>query len=131
MSDKQPIELILMRQLASHLAYPVWLMDDKGDLVYYNAAAEELLGVRFDDAGPLRASELVDTFKVSDEHGDPIEDQDLPVLTSFIEKISAHRKVRFCGLDGRWRSVQITSMPLVGQGERFVGVFAAFWEQDF
>ena len=47
---QQPIELILFRQLATTLAVPVFLVDERGDLVFLNEAAERLLGVRFDDS---------------------------------------------------------------------------------
>ncbi len=47
MSQKE-IELILLRQCASHLAMPIWLMGENGDLLYYNEPAEPILGRRFE-----------------------------------------------------------------------------------
>jgi hypothetical protein len=34
--DYPPVELILMRQLASYLATPIFLVDADGTLVFYN-----------------------------------------------------------------------------------------------
>src|SRR6185503_161023 len=44
----QPIERILVRHLGSRLSVPLFLVDTEGTLVFYNEAAEGLLGRRFD-----------------------------------------------------------------------------------
>jgi PAS domain-containing protein len=41
------IEMILMRQLASYLAMPIFIVDPVGNLVFYNEPAESILGRRF------------------------------------------------------------------------------------
>jgi hypothetical protein len=47
------VELILMRQLASYLAMPIFLVDPDGNLLYYNEPAEYLLGRRYDETGEM------------------------------------------------------------------------------
>ncbi len=128
MSGQQPIEMILLRQLASYLTIPIWMMDGDGNLLYYNEPAEKLLGVQFDDAGPIHADQLATMFMTSDLDGNPIDDVDLPVVTALVKHQPAHSKIRFCGLDQVWRDVDISAMPVEGQGGRFLGVFATFWE---
>ena len=54
----QPIEVILMRELAGHLATPIFVVNADGDLLFYNEPAEKLLGSRFDESGPM-------TFRVA------------------------------------------------------------------
>ena len=54
---QKAVELILMRQLASCLAVPVFLVDPEGTLLYYNEPAERLLGRRYDETGEMPASE--------------------------------------------------------------------------
>src|SRR4051812_8675254 len=54
---QRDIGLILMRQLADGLAVPVLLADENGDLLFFNEAAERLLGQRFDDVGELPLAE--------------------------------------------------------------------------
>ena len=50
-----PIQIILTRQLAGYLSVPLFLVDQKGNLLYYNEPAEVLL-VGVDGRGPdLRA----------------------------------------------------------------------------
>jgi PAS domain S-box-containing protein len=128
MSDQQPIEMILLRQLAAYLALAIWMMDDVGNLLYYNAPAEKLLGARFDDVGPIHAEQLGELFQTS-LVGEPDEDNaEIPVVTALRTRHPSHGPVRFCGLDGVWREVDISALPIEGQGGRFLGVVAAFVE---
>ena len=39
-----PIQIILTRQLAAYLSVPVFLVDPKGNLLFYNEPAEIVLG---------------------------------------------------------------------------------------
>lgn len=128
MRAQQPVELILLRQLASYLTIPIWMMDDDGNLIYYNEPAETLLGVRFDDVGPVKAEEVSEMFRVTDLEGQPLPEQDLPILVAMTQRHPAHNEVRYCGMDGIWRDVAITATPVEGQAGRFLGVFATFWE---
>ena len=125
---QQPLELILLRQLASYLTAPMWMMDAGGNLVYYNEPAEPLLGVRFDDAGPIRSEDLLGMFEVTELDGAPMPDSVFPVLVALMTRVPAHRAVRFRGLDGVWREVEVTAVPIEGQGNRFLGAWATFWE---
>lgn len=130
MQKQQPVEMILLRQLASYLTLPIWMMDAAGNLLYYNEPAEALLGVQFDNAGPLKADQLAGMFRATDLNGEPIADEDLPVVRALMTRRPKHREIRFCGMDGVWRDVGISAMPVEGQGGRFLGVFATFWETD-
>ena len=46
------IEIILSRQLADCLTVPVFIVDPEGTLIFYNEAAEVILGKKFQDTGP-------------------------------------------------------------------------------
>ena len=54
MRAQQPVEMILLRQVASYLTIPIWMMDSDGNLVFYNEPAETLLGIQFDEVGPVQ-----------------------------------------------------------------------------
>jgi PAS domain S-box-containing protein len=127
---QQPLELILLRQLASHLVIPMWMMDEQGNLIYYNESAEGLLGVQFDDVGPITSENLVGKWQVTQLDGSPLDDYDFPVVIALSKHKPAHRPVRFQGMDGVWRAVEVTALPLEGQDGRFLGVLATFWEAD-
>ena len=50
-----PIQIILARQLAGYLSVPVFLVDQNGNLLFYNEPAELILGQRFDETGAMPA----------------------------------------------------------------------------
>ena len=128
MNAQQPVEMIMLRQVASYLSVPIWMMDEAGNLVYYNEPAERLLGIEFDEVGPVHADQLGEMFRLTDLDGSPLPELDLPVVYALSKRTPAHRDVRFCGMDGIWRDVSISAIPIEGQGNRFLGVFATFWE---
>lgn len=130
MSPQQPVEMILLRQLAGYLTIAIWMMDSNGNLVFYNEPAEKLLGVTFDDAGPIRADQLSDMFRATDLEGTPLPDTSLPIVRALGEQKPVHGEIRFCGMDGVWRDIEISAFPIEGQASRFLGVFATFWELD-
>jgi PAS domain-containing protein len=127
MSQKE-IELILLRQCASHLAMPVWLMGENGDLLYYNEPAEPILGRRFDEAGEMPGEELAAMFQTTAEDGSALATDDLPINIALRERRPAHRWMRIRGLDAVWRKIEITAFPIEGQGGRHLGAVAIFWE---
>ena len=46
----RPLELILARNLLTNISIPAFLVDNRGGLVFYNEAAESLLGMPFQQA---------------------------------------------------------------------------------
>src|SRR4030042_6452124 len=97
---QMPIELILMRQCASSLAMPIWLMGENGDLLYYNEPAEPILGRRFDEAGEMPGEELATMFQTTAEDGSTIDADDLPINIALGKRRPAHRWMRIRGLGG-------------------------------
>jgi hypothetical protein len=69
----QPIQIILMRQLAGYLSVPLFLVGPNGDLLFYNEPAEAILGRRFDETGAMSAKEWSSAFTPEDSegHADP------------------------------------------------------------
>lgn len=128
MRVQQPVEMILLRQVASYLTIPIWMMDAAGNLVYYNEPAERLLGIQFDDVGPVHADQLGEMFRLTKTDGKPMDPFDFPVLVALEKRVPNSGEVRYCGMDGIWRDVAVTALPVEGQGNRFLGVFATFWE---
>lgn len=125
---QQPLEMIILRQLASYLTIPMWMMDGAGDLIFYNEPAEALLGVQFDDVGPIRAGQLVGMWQVTDTDGELLPEAEFPVVAALTRQVAGHRVLRFQARDGEWRDVEVTAIPIEGQGKRFLGVLAMFWE---
>ena len=127
---QQPIEMILLHLWASYVAIPMWVVDTEGNLVYYNEPAEPLVGARFDDAGEINASELAEIFVTTDLDGEPIPAEEVPLFAALSKRVPAHRRLRFKALDGSARTIEVSALPIEGQGGRLLGALAAFWEVD-
>jgi len=126
--DQQPIEMILLRQWAELMASSVWLMDAAGDLVYYNEPAEEILGLRFNEAGAIHADELVDAFHTTQLDGTPVDTAGLPVVMALTKLVPSHAPLRIRNRAGEWREIEVTALPLIASDGRHLGAIAIFWE---
>jgi PAS domain-containing protein len=125
---QHPIELILLRQWASYLTMPIFVVGADGLLAYYNEPAETLLGRTFDEAGKMPLLELGQIFELTDEDGRPMEVTDFPLGIAWLQHRPVHGRVRYRALDGPWRIVDVTAIPLEGHDEQHLGAVAIFWE---
>ena len=126
---QRPIELILLRQLASYLDMPIFVVDADGRLAYYNEPAEPLLGVRFDEVGPMDMADWLAAFQPGDQSGTILPAEDVPLVVALRERRPVHRDLSIAGLDGVRRRIGATALPLSGQGGNFIGAVAAFWPE--
>lgn len=122
------VELILTRQLASYLTVPVYLVDAEGDVVYYNEAAEPVLGMRFQDTGTLRREAWTEAIRPEEETGEPIEPDDLPTSVALEEGRPVHRRLVITSVRGRRCVIEAAAFPLIGQADRALGGMCMFWE---
>jgi hypothetical protein len=125
---QRPIEIILLRQWASHMAMPVWIAGPRGELLYYNEPAEALLGKRFDEAGEMHLRDLPKIFETTSPDGKPITESELPIGIALVKRRPVHTRVRITALDGVPRLLDITALPLIAQGGAYLGAMAMFWE---
>ena len=126
---QRDIGLILMRQLASGLAVPLILVDAEGDLLFFNEPAEVLLGQRFDEVGDLPLDQRRRIFAFRDEQGQPLPDDQPPLVVALREQRPVHRRVWARTFDGRDRAIEGTAFPLLGPGGHLIGGVAMFWER--
>jgi PAS domain-containing protein len=129
MSQKE-IELILIRQLASYLAMAVFLVDAEGNLIFYNEPAERILGHRFDETGEMPATEWATAWMPTDEKGNPVPPEELPLWISLHEQRVATSRFWIRGLDNVPRYIEVVAFPLLGQGDRHLGAVSLLWEAD-
>jgi PAS domain-containing protein len=125
---QKDIELILLRQWASHMTLPIWVTGLNGDLIYYNEPAEAFLGVRYDEAGETPLAELSATFQMTAADGSPMQPDEIPLAIALRQGRPCHRRLRYRGLDGVWRDVELTAFPFEGEGRRLLGAVAIWWE---
>jgi PAS domain-containing protein len=123
-----PIQIILLRQLAGYLSVPLFLVDPKGNLLFYNEPAEVILGQRFEETGAMSADVWSSAFNPEDENGDPVPPDRVPLMISVAERRPAYRRLFIRGLDGVVRHVEIAAIPIVGLQGDFLGAAALFWE---
>ncbi len=123
-----PIQIILVRQLAAYLSVPVFLVDPKGNLLFYNEPAEAILGRRFDETGAMSLEEWSSAFTRFDDEGQPIPPEDLPLMITLTKKRPAYKRYHTRGLDGVVRHIEVASIPITGLQGDFLGAASFFWE---
>ncbi len=127
---QKPIELILTRQLASYLSIPIFVVDAEGTLLFYNEPAEAMLGRRFEEAGEMRLDLWSTIFLPTDEAGNPLPQEGLPLVIALKERRPVHKIIGITGLGGVRRLIEVTAFPLEGLGGRHLGALAAFWSLE-
>ncbi len=131
-ADERPkqrnLVLILARQFAAQLATAVFLVDAAGTAIYYNEAAERLLGRRFIEGHGMSAEEWSTVFHPSDDDGNLVPLQELPIGVAILHREPSHGSVTIRGADGVHRRIEITSFPLFAHTDDFVGAIAIFWQ---
>ena len=125
----QPIEIILMHELAGHLSTPIFLIDSKGDLLFYNEPAEKLLGSRFDETGMMPFAEWSTVFTPTNGRGTAIPPDELPLAIAVQHHRPAHGDMWIRGLDRERRRITVAAFPLRGQWGEHLGAAAIFWEE--
>ena len=120
---------ILAREFASNLATPTLIVDGDGMLIFFNEAAEELVGGTFAEVGEMTIAEFSDTFAPRLENEDPLPQEQRPTHIAFEERRAAHEVMTVTSLDGVERQVGVTAFPLFAQKDEFVGIVAIWWRE--
>ena len=128
--SSQQIEIILSRQLADCLSIPIFIVDIRGNLVYYNEPAEGILGIRYEETGFMPVEEWSSLFKPENEKGEPLPAQQLPLVQTLTNHIPAHGQFWIHSLDGKRHLIDVTSYPIIGRPHRFIGATAIFWKSE-
>jgi PAS domain-containing protein len=121
---QREVELILVRQLASYLTLPMFVVDTKGTLIYFNEPAEALLGRRFDETDELPLDEWSSSHEPTGLDGQQLLPLERPLLVALEQHRPAHSRLRIRSLSGEWNEVDVTAFPLSGQSGRNLGAVA-------
>jgi hypothetical protein len=106
----------------------MFLIDATGTLVFYNEAAELLIGKPFAELGEIPALEFGEVLQLSDSDGSTLRRRDTPAGIAFFEQRPSHKLVMATGYDGVRRHVEVTAYPLFGAADDMHGVLTVFWE---
>lgn len=126
----EDLEIVLCRHWASNLNTPIFLVDSEGNLIFYNEAAEPLIGVRFAEADEMSAEVWSTAFSIADDDGNPLAQEELPLWISLTEQRPAHRRFSAVGLDNNRGFIETTCFPLISQSGKLLGAVAIFWRLD-
>ena len=122
------IEIILNRQLADCLSIPVFITDTTGNLIFYNEPAEKILGTTFEDTGEMHVETWSTIFKQQDEHGNLWQPENLPLVRTLRDCYPYHKTFWIESLKGKVEKISVTSYPILGRAENFLGAVAIFWK---
>jgi PAS domain-containing protein len=125
-STQRPLELILARNLLSALSTAAFLVNQPGEIVFYNEAAGALLGRRFEDRGTMSAQEWVEEFGPVDDAGDPIPIDQQPLTAALRRNRPAHTRHRIRSFGGGEHTVEVSGIPVIG-ADGFQGAMVLFW----
>lgn len=125
-AGQHPVELIMARGFVSNLSTPAFLVDRQGVLVFYNEAAEEILGLTFAEVGPMAAEEWSARFEPTGPDGRPVRVDELPLGIALLQGRPAHAPLRITSGAGRTEEIEATAFPVIGRGGQS-GALAIFW----
>jgi PAS domain-containing protein len=121
--------LILAREFASNLATPTLIADDRGLLVFYNEAAEQVVGRTFAETGEMPVDEWTASFSPRTLDSEALPPERRPARIALDERRPSHQRFLITSRDGVDREVAVTAFPLFAHADEFVGIVAIFWLQ--
>jgi PAS domain-containing protein len=125
--QQKQLVLILAREFVSNLSTPALIADARGYLVFYNEAAEAVVGKRCSEAGEMPLEEWVEAFEPRAIDSKPLPSEERPARIAFDEQRAAHLRYLVTSADGVERVIEVTAFPLFAQQDQFVGIVVLFW----
>jgi len=119
--------LILAREFASNLATPMLITDERGTLIFFNEAAEGIVGRTFSETGERSLDEWSERASARTLDSEPIPLERRAAAITLYERRPAHQQLLITALDGSERRIELTAFPLFAHGDEFLGVVLIFW----
>lgn len=123
---QRPLELILARNFLSSLNTAAFLVDADGMIAFYNEAAGQLLGRRFEEAGPMTAQDWGRRHGPFDEDGASIPFGELDITQGLRRGRPGHSDFCIRSEDGKQTRVEASAMPIQASGGQR-GAMVFFW----
>jgi hypothetical protein len=108
----------------------MYLIDAEGTLVYFNEAAELMLGKRYAEVGPITALEFGSMVDAAYLDGTPMRRRDSPAGVAFYRHEPSHQTLLATTLDGTRAQFEVTAYPLFGHVGDMHGVLCVFWQAN-
>ena len=122
--------LIRAKHLAESVTTPMFLADAEGNLIFYNEAAEALLGKPFVDKGSLSPADWQRSFDVRDRDDHPFALESMASWMSVQNEQPSLGHIKFSSADGTDHLVATCAFPLFTEQERFEGALILFWRDQ-
>ena len=132
MQRRRPKDLVLIdaRAFAERLATAAMITDGWGNLVFYNEAAEALLGRSFAEAGEMPADQWQTMFTVRRLDGSSMPLEEMPGGKALINHKPSHGRLRITALDGVEHAIEVTGLPIFTGDAEPAGIMALFWPDE-
>lgn len=121
----RPVELILARNLISGISLAALLCDADGTIVFFNDAAGELLGQRFDETGSLSLDEWTLTFGAAECRRAGADDNG-PLSRAVRDGLPVHNRICLRARNEH-SEVELSTVPLCTV-EGFKGAIILLWQ---
>jgi|SRR5829696_3401987 len=123
--------MIQARALAASLSTACFLVDTEGTLVFFNEAAGELLGLTFEEAGPMKPGTWGTRFEPREPDGKELAVDDLPLTIALRAARPATARLEITSTGGREHLIDVSALPIAGRTGQH-GAIAIFWPvQDY
>jgi PAS domain-containing protein len=119
------LELILARNLVSLLDLAAVLLDTEQSILFFNDAAGDLTGSRFQETGPMAQADWQARFGPLATDGTLVPVDELPLTRALREGRPAHARLRIRLRDSE-REVEASGLPLVGPAG-YRGALVVLW----
>jgi PAS domain-containing protein len=96
---QRDLVLILAKSFAAQLATAAFLVDAEGTVIYFNEAAERLLGQRFIEGVGMAAEEWSTRYQPRDAEGHTVPLESLPLGITMLKRETAHGILTISGAD--------------------------------
>jgi len=124
--DQKPLELILARNFLTSLSTPAFLVDEPGNLIFYNEAAGALLGISFEESGRMPAEEWGRAVGPFGEDGEPLPLEEIPTTKALRRGRPAHGQFKIRSVKGDEYDIEASALPIVAEGGQ-EGAMIFFW----
>jgi PAS domain-containing protein len=121
----QPLPLILARNLVASITVPGFVTDEEGNVIFYNDAAGQLLGRRFEETGRLSREEWSEIGPL-DAEGNQLDWDALPLTTALRDNRPAHQRFRICTDEENILMIETSAVPLTA-ADGHHGAIVVFW----
>jgi hypothetical protein len=75
----------------------------------------------------MAVEEWGNIFKNKDDDGNPIPAEELPLVKTLTNRLPYHKTFWIESLQGTAERISVTSYPIIGRAQAFLGAVAIFW----